>query len=129
MDLENVEKVIEELAEDQDVSVEDIRALICQKAGSALSAKPLLSQLTKLKAGEAFQIKRLLMRAALREYEEQQKNNKKQMRESGDSRSMWQSKTALKAWDITTLLRKYAELRGKNPDVHSLDKWAGQESY
>jgi len=35
----------------------------------------------------------------------------------------------LKAWDITTLLRKYAELRGKNPDVHSLDKWAGQESY
>ena len=126
MELENIENALEELAEEQDVSVEDIKALICQPSAKAT---PLLSGLTKLRAGEAFQIKRLLMKAALREYEEKQKADKKKARESGDSQGTWQSKVAYRAWDITALLRKYAELRGKDPKVHSLDKWAGQESY
>lgn len=122
MDLDKIENAIEEMAEDVDVSVDEIRALIC-------GAVPKLLGLTKIKATEAFHIKRLLMKAALRQWEEQQRELKKKVREAGDWRSKYQSKAAYKAWDITTLLRQYAELRGKDPSTHSLDKWAGQEGY
>jgi len=121
MKLENVEKAMEDLAESEDVSVDTIRELIC-------GPKSRLVGLSKLKSREAFHIQRLLMKAALREWEAQQKELKKKAREAGDWRHKYQSKAATKAWNITTLLRKYAELRGKNPDAHSLDKWDGQEN-
>ena len=125
MELENVEKAIEELAEAADVSVDVIRDLLCKKA---TGKQPLVTE-GDLKASEVFQIKRLLMKAALRYFEEAQKQDKPKSRKSGDSQGGWQSKVAYRAWHITTLLRKYAELRGKDPKVHSLDKWDGQELY
>lgn len=110
MELENVEKVLEEVAEKEGVSVKEVMRLLCSFA------------IDKVKRYEAI----MLMKMALREGEKNQREEKKKARE-GDKKSEFQSRVAIRAYHLTRLLRKYAELRGKDPEVHSLKKWTGPE--
>jgi len=104
----DVEKALNEIAKTERVSVAEVKALIC--------ALPI----GKVKKHEAI----VLMRIALRESEDMQKEAKKKRREGTDSeRSEAQAIVDYKALRITKLLRKYNELRGKDPDSHSLKKW------
>jgi len=108
MELDNVEKALDDLAKSEGVSVKEIKAIICSLP------------IDKVKKHEAI----VLMRIALREMESAQKEAKKKRREGTDSeRSKAQAIVDFNAFRITGLLRKYNKLRGKDPKSHSLKKW------
>lgn len=116
----STEGILKEVAEKVYMSVDEIKKLICDDrlAHDNFAKEALLTE------REVYLIKKMLMKAALRTFQATQKPLKKECRSKNDT-----SRLIYKKWMITTLFREYAKLRGKDPKVHSLDKWDGQKFY
>jgi hypothetical protein len=106
MELEHIEGALADIAEKEGVSVKEVKDLICSLP------------IDKVKKHEAI----MLIKMTLREVEKMQREEKDKSRK-GDKKSFFQSRVDIRAYHITQLLRKYAELRGKDPKVHSLKKY------
>ena len=108
MELDNVENALSDIAKQEGVSVKAVKAFICSLS------------IDRVKKHEAI----ILLKIALREAEQMQKDAKKKRREGTDSaKSKAQAIVDHNAYRITILLRQYSTLRNKDPKTHSLRKW------